>query len=106
MSGLIKTLVCLIAFLFSGTAGGAEAGIPSVYKTVDGRALQLFVEIPQTRKTTEMCPAIVFFHGGGIRCRKKPACVCLRVGIFHGSPDEFLEAQEFLSEKFGRRYVK
>jgi acetyl esterase/lipase len=65
MNELIKTLVCLVALLFSGTAGGAEAGAASVYKTVDGRALKVFVINPPDWRSTDARPAIVFFHGGG-----------------------------------------
>ena len=41
------------------------AGTPHVYKTVDGRELQLFVLNPPDWKATDQRPAIVFFHGGG-----------------------------------------
>jgi acetyl esterase len=38
------------------------AGTPHSYKKVDGRELRLWVQAPAT---TEVRPAIVFFHGGG-----------------------------------------
>lgn len=59
LAGLIATSwICV-------TATAAPIGEPSVYKTVNGRALQLFVNKPGGWKAADQRPAIVLFHGGG-----------------------------------------
>ncbi|MBA2116056.1 alpha/beta hydrolase [Bremerella alba] len=59
-------------------------GKPSIYKTVDGRELKLYVTKPEQWKKTDSRPAIVFFHGGGW------------VG---GAPGQFTEHSKHLAEQ-------
>ncbi|MCX7017024.1 MAG: alpha/beta hydrolase [Candidatus Sumerlaeota bacterium] len=54
------------------------------YKTVEGRALKLYVVDPDDHEPTDTCPCIVFFHGGGW------------VG---GSPSQFNEHALYLASR-------
>lgn len=60
----VLTFACLLFVATSAFAAKPE-GKPTVYKTVDGRELKLYVTKPADWKKTDSRPAIVFFHGGG-----------------------------------------
>ncbi len=50
----------------AGNAPAAEVtGTPTVYKTVDGQELKLYIVKPADWKAADKRPAMVFFHGGG-----------------------------------------
>lgn len=59
------TILLAVTVQLSAQDAPAPLGVPHVYKTVDGRALKLYVHSPATG--TAPFPAIVFFHGGGWR---------------------------------------
>ena len=49
----------------AGAGMAGPAGEPSVYKTVEGRGLRLWVVKPEGWRAADRRPAAVFFHGGG-----------------------------------------
>src|SRR5687768_16962403 len=63
-------------------AGAAAEQV--VYKTVEGRALKLFIEKPAAWKATNRRPAIVFFFGGG---------------WVTGTPEQFRKQSEYLATR-------
>lgn len=58
-------LWCAAWMLLAGPGARESLGEPSVYKTVEGRQLRLYVVKPADWKASDGRPAIVFFHGGG-----------------------------------------
>ncbi len=84
MVSIRPVLTFTLLALFATTAFAAKpVGKPSVYKTVDGRELKLYVTKPEDWKKSDSRPAIVFFHGGGW------------VG---GAPGQFTEHSKHLAE--------
>ncbi len=76
-----------ISFLFLGVVSLASAvppGAPHVYKTVEGRSLQLYVTKPPGWTSADQRPAIVFFHGGGWT---------------GGAPGQFTEHSKYLASR-------
>ena len=66
---VLGLLVC--AALPAGAANAAESSRPGpgdsltvVFKTVAGRSLRLFVDLPAKWKKSDTRPAFIFFHGG------------------------------------------
>lgn len=57
--------LALIPCLAGAESPKTPAGEPSVYKTVQGQGLRLWVVKPEGWKATDRRPAVVFFHGGG-----------------------------------------
>ena len=79
------TLLILAALAVpQSTAAAQPAGKPYVYKTVGQRELKLYVTTPEGWKSTDLRPAIVFFHGGGW------------VG---GQPGQFTEHAKYLASR-------
>jgi len=74
----------LLLVLATSAFAAPPAGEPSVYKTVDGRELKLYVTKPDDWQESDSRPAIVFFHGGGW------------VG---GSPGQFTEHSKHLAKQ-------
>lgn len=77
------SLACLL-LIATPTLAAKPEGKPTVYKTVDGRELKLYVTKPEDWQKTDSRPAIVFFHGGGW------------VG---GAPGQFTEHSKHLAER-------
>lgn len=77
------SLACLL-LIATPTLAAKPEGKPTVYKTVDGRELKLYVTKPEDWQKTDNRPAIVFFHGGGW------------VG---GAPGQFTEHSKHLAER-------
>ena len=58
-------LLCAAWTVLLAPGGAGTVGEPMVYKTVEGRKLNLHVVKPVDWKASDNRPAIVFFHGGG-----------------------------------------
>ncbi|MEW4453941.1 alpha/beta hydrolase [Bremerella sp. JC817] len=61
-------LAFTLLFLLSASpllSATKPVGEPTVYKTVDGKPLTLYVTKPADWKKSDTRPAVVFFHGGG-----------------------------------------
>lgn len=67
MKFLLCALVLSLVFhaRLSAAEPGGKAAATLVYKTADGRGLQLHIEKPADWKPTDKRPAVVFFFGGG-----------------------------------------